>query len=95
MDVKACNALAQETRKKIVEELLREKTHASDLARKIGLDRPTICYHLATLESASLISGKYVILEHHTLGRAAKIYEVNNEKYAQTLKDLKQISELV
>lgn len=94
-DFKAVEALAQETRKKILEELRKKKTHASDLARRMSIDRPTICYHLGTLESASLVSGKYVILEQHSPGRAAKIYEVNEEKYAQTLKELEQMSKLL
>ena len=95
MDGKAVSALAQESRKKILEELKKEPNHASALAKKIGLDRPTICYHLSKLEDASLISGMYVILEQHSPGIAAKIYSVNKEKYAQTLKELKHMSELL
>jgi len=95
MDMKAVSALAQETRKKILEELRRKKTHASDLARIIGIDRPTICYHLSRLESASLVSGNYVILEQHSPGRAAKIYEVNEVKYAQTLAEAEEMKKVL
>ncbi len=95
MDEKAVSAFAQPVRKQILDELLTKRTHASDLARKIGLDRPTICYHLSRLEEASLVSAEYVILEQHSPGRAAKMYSVNNQKYEQTLKEVKQLSEML
>ena len=93
MELKAVSVLGQETREKILEELRKKPTHASDLARKIKLDRPTICYHLSKLEAVSLVSGNYVILEHRSPGRAAKIYAVNEEKYAEALKELKELSQ--
>lgn len=95
MDEKAVSAFAQATRKQILDELLKEQTHASELARKIGVDRPTICYHLSRLEEANLISGEYVILAQNSPGRAAKIYSVNKEKYAQTLKEAHQVKEML
>lgn len=95
MDEKAVSALAQKTRKRILDELMTKETHASDLARKIGLDRPTICYHLSRLEEVSLISGKYVILQQNSPGRAAKMYFVNKEKYEQTLQDANLVKEIL
>jgi len=95
MDEKAVSALAQKSRKQILDELITKETHASDLARKIGLDRPTICYHLSRLEESSLVSAKYVVLEQHSPGRAAKIYSVNRPKYEQTLKEFEQISKIL
>lgn len=94
MDEKAVSAIAQKSRKKIIDFLLKEETYASDLARKIGLNRPTICYHLSRLEESSLVSTKYIVLAQHP-GRAAKIYSVNKPKYEQTLKDFKQMSEIL
>jgi predicted transcriptional regulator len=95
MDEKAVSALAQETRKQIIDELLKKETHASDLARKLEIDRPTICYHLSRLEEVSLVSGKYVILKQDSPGRAAKIYFVNKEKYEQTIKDADQVKAIL
>lgn len=92
MGIKEVTALAKEKRMKIMGKLRKEPTYASELARKIGVERPIICYHLSVLERAGLVSGEYVILEEpSSSGKAAKIYKVNEEKYEQTLEEVKKL----
>lgn len=64
-------------------EFLKEnpKTHISEIAEKVNMDRSTVAYHLGLLEKLDLVKSEYVILkEPSSMGKAGRIYRVNEEE---------------
>lgn len=63
--------------------------HISKIAKKIGMNRSTVSYHLGLLEKFSLVDSEYKILQPpHSVGKAGRIYRVNE-------KEIKKIAEAI
>jgi len=57
---RAFQALADPTRRRIVERLTREPVSVSELARPLAMSLPAVMQHLAVLESSGLVRSKKV-----------------------------------
>ena len=74
-------ALADVNRLRILNSLAQKPKYISSLADDLGLDRTTVAYHLALLQSADLLESHYEILEEpHSKGKAAHVYSINARK---------------
>jgi len=65
-------AIASTQRLRIIAELVDEKLHVSELARRMEMSRPLLYMHLAKLEEAGFVTGH---LELSDDGKALKFFE--------------------
>ncbi len=65
-------AIASTQRLRIIAELVGEKLHVSELARRMEMSRPLLYMHLAKLEEAGFVIGH---LELSDDGKALKFFE--------------------
>lgn len=66
-------ALGHPQRLRIIAKLAEGRIHVSELARQLGLSRPLLYMHLASLEKAGMVAGH---LELSSDGKAMKYYEL-------------------
>jgi len=88
-------ALADKHRKQLVDALLKKPQYISQLADTVKLDRSTVSYNLAVLESAKLLESHYEILQTaRSKGKAARVYSVNRAKLKEALDLIKSLQDL-
>ena len=81
-------------RKRVLKALSDKPSYISQLASALGMDRSTVSYHLAVMESVGLLNSHYEILRTpHSVGKAARVYSVNKAKLKEALKMLPKASE--
>jgi predicted transcriptional regulator len=90
IDFEKMHAAVHPSRIKILEFLKKNpKTHVSEIAEKMGMDRSTLAYHLGLLERMSLVKSTYVILKQpNSMGKAGRVYCINDD-------EVKKVSETV
>jgi len=82
-------ALVDTHRVQLIKALLKKPQYISQLADTVHLDRSTVSYNLAVLESAKIVESHYEILqEARSKGKAARVYKVNKAR-------LKEVTDLV
>ena len=70
----------------LVKALLDKPKYISQLAGALGMDRSTVSYHLAVMESVGLLDSHYEILQPpRSVGKAARVYSVNKAKLKEAL----------
>ncbi|GJM16864.1 MAG: transcriptional regulator [Thermodesulfobacteriota bacterium] len=67
-------AIADNTRRKILEYLSQGETASGDLADKFNISKPAISHHLKALKEADLVSERKV--------RQNRLYSLNNDEIA-------------
>lgn len=85
-DPQVVRALADSNRLRILNSLSEQPQYITELARTLEMDRTTIAYHLALLQSADLLESHYKILEEpRSKGKAAHVYSVNQRRLKEVL----------
>ncbi len=85
-DDKVIRALADANRLQILNSLAKQPQYITELAKTLDLDRTTVAYHLALLQSADLLESHYKILEEpRSKGKAAHVYSVNLRRLKEVL----------
>ena len=85
-DAQVLKALGDMTRLRILGSLNEKPNYISALAAELDLDRTTVAYHLALLQSAGLLESHYEILEEpKSKGKAAHVYSVNMHRLREVL----------
>jgi DNA-binding transcriptional ArsR family regulator len=85
-EAQVIKALADVNRLQILNSLAEKPKYISVLAKELRLDRTTVAYHLALLQSADLLESHYEILEEpRSKGKAAHVYSVNVRKLREIL----------
>jgi len=72
----------------MIDVLLKKPMYISELAKRVGLDRGTTCFHLASLEGVGLLKSEYVILKVPTskaCGKTARYYSINEQKLREAV----------
>ena len=83
-------AVANEARLRILKSIEDKGLYISQIVNKTGLTRPSVVFHLGVLESAKVVNSHYMVLEapNSPIGRAARVYTINQDVYQQALKEL-------
>lgn len=85
-DAQVVRALADANRLRILNSLAKQPQYITELARTLKMDRTTVAYHLALLQSADLLESNYKILqEPRSKGKAAHVYSVNLRRLKEVL----------
>jgi len=95
LEDKLVRALADAHRVQLIKALLKKPQYISQLAGTVDLDRSTVSYNLAVLESAKIVESHYEILqEARSKGKAARVYTVNKSRLKEVTDLFKTLQDL-
>ncbi len=90
--IELAHVIVEPTRLKILRSLMETPLYIGKIAEAIKEDRSTVSYHLGVLEKHDLVNSEYkIIREPKSSGVAARVYQVNNIKLREALKEIQKL----